>query len=150
MGHIHEKIDFTTAVYIVRDGKVLLHKHKKLDIWLPPGGHIELDEDPNQAALREAREETGFSIELIGHARLQIDPQDGTQDLIPPMFINRHHINETHEHVDLAYFGRILEGELRPEDNVEMRWFDAGDLKREGVSDAVRAYALAAIAYVKN
>ena len=49
MAHIHEKIDFTTSVFIVRDGKVLLHKHKKLGIWLQPGGHIELDEDPNQA-----------------------------------------------------------------------------------------------------
>ena len=49
MAHIHEKIDFTTSVFIVRNGKVLLHKHKKLGIWLQPGGHIELDEDPNQA-----------------------------------------------------------------------------------------------------
>ncbi len=57
MAHIHEKIDFTASVYIVFKNKVLLHKHKKLGIWLQPGGHIELDEDPNEAALREAKEE---------------------------------------------------------------------------------------------
>ncbi len=60
MAHLHEKIDFTASVYIVREGKVLLHKHKKLGIWLPPGGHIEPEEDPNQAALREAKEESGL------------------------------------------------------------------------------------------
>ena len=55
MAHIHEKIDFTVAIFVVYDGKVLLIHHRKLDKWLPLGGHIELDEDPEMAALREAR-----------------------------------------------------------------------------------------------
>ena len=56
MAHIHEKIDFTVAIFVVHDEKILLIHHRKLDKWLPLGGHIELDEDPEQAALREARE----------------------------------------------------------------------------------------------
>lgn len=58
MAHLHEKIDFTTSVYIVRDDQVLLHKHKKLGIWLPPGGHIELFDrkiiDENTLGLKDA------------------------------------------------------------------------------------------------
>ena len=46
MPHIHEKIDFTVSLFIVQDGKVLVIHHKKLGQWLPIGGHIELDEDP--------------------------------------------------------------------------------------------------------
>ncbi len=42
MAHIHERIDFTASVYVVYENKVLLHKHKKLGVWLPPGGHVEL------------------------------------------------------------------------------------------------------------
>lgn len=53
MAHIHEKIDFTVEVFVVFQNKVLLRKHDKYKIWLSVGGHIELDEDPNQAALRE-------------------------------------------------------------------------------------------------
>ena len=49
MPHIHEKIDFTVAIFVVHDGKVLLIHHRKLDQWLPLGGHIELDEDPEIA-----------------------------------------------------------------------------------------------------
>jgi hypothetical protein len=30
--------DFTVAVLVVHDGKVLLHWHRKLGRWLPPGG----------------------------------------------------------------------------------------------------------------
>jgi hypothetical protein len=55
MPHIHEKIDFTVAIFVVHDGKVLIIHHRKLDKWLPLGGHIELDEEPEQAALREAK-----------------------------------------------------------------------------------------------
>ena len=33
---------FTVAVFVVWEGKVLLHFHRKLGMWLPPGGHIEL------------------------------------------------------------------------------------------------------------
>ena len=66
MAHIHEKIDFTVAIVVVHEGKVLLIHHRKLDKWLPVGGHIELDEDPEQAALREAREEIRLEVELLG------------------------------------------------------------------------------------
>ena len=43
MAHIHEKIDFTVAIFVVQEGRVLLIHHRKLDRWLPLGGHIELD-----------------------------------------------------------------------------------------------------------
>jgi len=66
MAHIHEKIDFTVAIFVVHDRKILLIHHRKLDKWLPLGGHIELDEDPEQAALREAKEESGLDVELLG------------------------------------------------------------------------------------
>lgn len=145
MAHIHEKIDFTASVYIVEDGKILLHKHKKLGIWLPPGGHIELDEDPNAAAAREAKEECGLHVELVGHAQLPVAPDDGSQDLIPPRFLNRHRFNETHEHIDLVYFGRPIGGQLSAEEGTEVRWFDKSELESIELKSAVRAYALCAL-----
>ena len=44
---------FTVAVFVVWEGKVLLHRHRKLGMWLPPGGHIEKVELPDEAAVRE-------------------------------------------------------------------------------------------------
>ena len=43
---------FTTSVYILEEQKVLLIFHKKLQKWLPPGGHIEPNEAPPEAARR--------------------------------------------------------------------------------------------------
>jgi ADP-ribose pyrophosphatase YjhB (NUDIX family) len=149
MAHIHEKIDFTASIYIVQDSKVLLHKHKKLGIWLQPGGHIELDEDPVEGALREAQEETGFVVELIGQDSPETQPLTRSRSLQLPMFLNRHNYDEAHEHIDFSYFARVVGGELTPEEGVEMRWFSREDIEKNEVKlyDDTRAYALAALDY---
>ena len=74
MAHIHEKIDFTVAIFVVQNGRILLIHHRNLDKWLPLGGHIELDEDPETAALREAREESGLEVELLGERAPTTEP----------------------------------------------------------------------------
>src|SRR3974377_1559521 len=95
MAHIHERIDFTVAVFVVNAGKVLLIHHRNLNKWLPLGGHIELDEDPEAAALREAREESGLDVELLGERPPTTG--DGTRALIAPRFLDIHRINPTHD-----------------------------------------------------
>src|SRR5262245_32167127 len=106
MAHIHEKIDFTASVYVVHVNKVLLHWHKKAGIWLPPGGHIELDEDPNQAALREVKEEAGLAVRLVGNPDVAYGEVGEELELVTPRFLNRHFYDSshTHEHVDNVYF----------------------------------------------
>src|SRR6266478_6933292 len=108
MGHIHEKIDFTVAIFVVSNEQVLLIHHRQLDKWLPLGGHIELDEDPETAALREAREESGLEVELIGERPPTTEP--GTRALIAPRFLDIHRINSTHQHIGMIYWARPLMG----------------------------------------
>ena len=55
---------FTSTVLIVYKDRVLLHQHKKFNSLLPVGGHLERDELPEEAALREVKEETGLSVTL--------------------------------------------------------------------------------------
>jgi len=147
MAHIHDNIDFTASVFIVHGGKVLLHMHTKLGKWLQPGGHIELDEDPNQAAIREVKEETGLDVSLVGAPRIP-ELAGHPNDIIPPKFLNRHPYNATHEHVDLTFFATVLGGELVPENGVQIRWFTREELENRVVEieQTTRAYALAALA----
>ena len=105
MAHIHDKIDFTVAIFVVHDGKILLIHHRQLDKWLPLGGHIELDEDPEQAALREAKEESGLEVELLGERPPTTGP--GTRALIAPRFLDIHRINDTHQHISMMYWARL-------------------------------------------
>lgn len=149
MAHIHKKIDFTTSVYIVFNNKVLLHKHKVLNLWLPPGGHIELDEDPNESAVREAKEETGLYVTLIGETKIY-DSHDRARDLIPPRFLNRHFYDKTrtHEHVDLCFFARSESNNARHEvEGGEVRWFTKEEIERNehNIVPDVQAHALKAL-----
>lgn len=92
---------FTVAVFVVWEGKVLLHLHRKLGMWLPPGGHIERDELPDDAAVREVLEETGLRVELVGEKRE--DVQDPVQ-LHRPAGVQLENIGPGHQHIDLIYF----------------------------------------------
>lgn len=147
MAHLHEKIDFTVAIFVVEAGRVLLIHHRKLDRWLPLGGHVELDEDPEQAALREAREESGFEVELVGERPPTTGP--GTRALIAPRFLDIHRIHETHEHIGMIYWARPKGGVLRlaAEEHHDIRWCAVEELDalRPAMSDAVKWYACKAV-----
>jgi 8-oxo-dGTP pyrophosphatase MutT (NUDIX family) len=152
MAHIHEKIDFTVAIFVVRDGKVLLIHHRKLDQWLPLGGHIELDEDPETAALREAKEESGLEVELVGERPPTTGP--GTRALIAPRFLDIHRITETHEHIGMIYWARPKDGtlSLSAGEHHDIRWCSAGELDRlePPMSRAVKWYCRKAIKEVSD
>jgi 8-oxo-dGTP pyrophosphatase MutT (NUDIX family) len=148
MAHIHEKIDFTVAIFVVHDGKILLIHHRKLAKWLPLGGHIELDEDPEQAALREAKEESGLDVELLGECPPTTSP--GTRALLAPRFLDIHRINETHEHIGLLYWARPKKSaavQLATAEHHDIRWCAIDELEKLSppMTDAVRWYCLKAI-----
>ncbi|MBP7133760.1 NUDIX domain-containing protein [Patescibacteria group bacterium] len=123
MPHIHEKVDFTAEVFIVYQNRVLLRFHDKYHIWLGVGGHIELDEDPTQAAVREVKEEVGLDITLVGDlAPTGLDSAEH-RELLPPRFMNRHRISDTHEHVTFTYFGRSTSDNVVPDgDDISNEW----------------------------
>jgi 8-oxo-dGTP pyrophosphatase MutT (NUDIX family) len=145
--HIHDKIDFTVAIFVVHESRVLLIHHRKLDKWLPLGGHIELEEDPEQAALREAREESGFEVELIGERPPTTEP--GTRALIAPRFLDIHRINDTHEHIGMIYWARPRDGNmtLAPEEHHAIRWCSPAELDelQPPMSNAVKWYCRKAL-----
>lgn len=146
MPHIHEKVDFTVEVFVVHKNKVLLRLHEKYKIWLSVGGHIELDEEPNQAALREVKEEVGLDVELIDILRpFEQNTKDYTE-LIPPKFMNIHTINETHRHIALTYFARATTDQVKPEKaDDQWKWLDAKELGAMDLRPSIKYYAQKAL-----
>lgn len=153
MAHIHEKIDFTTGVYVVNDNAVLLRKHEKYHMWLHLGGHVELDEDPNECAVREAKEESGLDVRLIGTTPPENTIEGpGFRHIIAPAFMNMHYITQTdvHQHCDFIYFATSLTRELNPHEDeklCDMRWFTREDLENPEYEllPSVAFYAKAAL-----
>jgi len=148
MPHVHEKIDYAADLLIVNGDAVLLRMHDKYHMWLAPGGHVELDEDFVEAALREAKEETGIDAKLIGKVSTAED--DLGRELLLPAFINRHRINDVHEHISFIYFGTSDTRELNPapgETTDGFKWFTRDELSdpKYGVSKRIQMYANAAL-----
>ena len=148
MAHIHEKIDYTTDVFIVYKNKVLLRMHEKYNIWLVPGGHIELDEDPNEAALREVKEETGLNVVLWKENKSPVKDDGRVKILIPPVCMNRHRVGDTHEHISLVYFATSSTDEVCPNEGERQdacKWFTQEELSNKEIPQNIREYATLAL-----
>jgi 8-oxo-dGTP pyrophosphatase MutT (NUDIX family) len=142
--HLHEKIDFTVSIFIVKDHKVLFILHKQLNRWLPIGGHIELDENPEQAAIREAREESGLEVELVGE-RPPLEKEAGFMPILNSQYLDIHLIKEPHWHIGMIYFARVKSGEvkLNVEEHKDIQWLSEKDLEDQkwGLSKPLKFYA---------
>lgn len=151
MPHIHDKIDFAVEVFVVYNNKVLLRFHDKYKIWLSVGGHVELDEDPTQAAVREVKEEVGLDILLWdGNKQLSIERPD-FQELIPPVSMNRHPINDTHTHISMIYFATATTDVVVPEKETDTwRWLSREELDAmQDLREDIRFYARRALEILK-
>ncbi|MBI2623716.1 MAG: NUDIX domain-containing protein [Candidatus Liptonbacteria bacterium] len=150
MSHIHEKIDFTVGVFVVYKGRVLLRKHDKYDLWLCVGGHVELHEDPNEAALREVKEEVGLDV-VLWNGNQRTTYSGGApwydRELIPPVGINRHVVGPAgHEHVDFKYFAVATSENVVPENkDDEWRWLKKSELGTIEILPNIRFWAEAAL-----
>ena len=123
---------FTATAFVVDGERTLLHWHKRLQQWMPPGGHIEPEEDPVEAALREVLEETGITAEIISPASAL--PFDYPRQVPPPYTILIEDIpgpDGRHQHIDLIYFCRPVAGagSVDPSPDPTLRWVHESELR---------------------
>jgi 8-oxo-dGTP diphosphatase len=153
MGHIHKLIDYTVGPVIIHPDKtkVLLVLHPRYKKWLCIGGHIELDESPDQALLREIEEECGLQVEVLSE---KPDLKSESSEILwRPRFIDIHDANAPHKHIGLTYFCLAKSADFRLSDeHEEMRWFTGDELDAlDGeVPDQVVYYCKTALNEVKN
>ena len=89
-----DPVHVTGSGIVVGSRGVVLLEHKRLGIWLQPGGHIDPGETPWDAALRESREETGLDV------RFATVGADGRPPLV---HVDVHDGGRGHTHLDLRY-----------------------------------------------
>lgn len=149
MPHIHEKIDFTVEVYIVHKNKILLRMHDRFKIWLSVGGHIELDEDPVEAGIREVKEEVGLDVKIVGTVNDLEKNEFEYREILVPRHVGRHKVNDVHDHVMFVYFATsdtdIIAQPVHEHEQAETRWFSIEDLDKIDLSPNVRLYAREAL-----
>ena len=143
----------TATVYIVKDKRVLLHKHKKYNTWFPVGGHLKENELPHMGAIREAKEESGLEISLF--QKNEDSFSVGLVERVPsPVAIYHEGIGGKEEFLDFIYIGIPEEGEISPEEGESsvFRWFSESELldKEENIKIHIRNTALKCLYLIKN
>lgn len=122
----------TGSAIVVGPRGVVLHRHKRMGIWLQPGGHLEPGEAPWQAARREASEETGLALR---------HPPGGLR----LVHVDVHRAPLCHVHLDLRYVLLTADRDPCPPpgESQDVRWFSWAEAL--GVADAGLAGALRAV-----
>lgn len=99
----------TVSGFVVHEGRVALYLHPKLRKWLPAGGHIEPGESPQEAVLREVREEFGLEAGLLRLAP-RVKYEGGPRQTEPPYTVLEYWLAPDHGHIDYVYFLRCRAG----------------------------------------
>ena len=135
---------FTATAFVIDSkNRVLLLWHRRLQRWMPPGGHVEEDETPEDAAKRECKEETNLDVEIIGDAEPNLfarNPAEGRM-LTKPVAMLLENIpacpersEGAHQHMDFLYLARPLNEthaqELAKDESDGMRWFTKEEIAK--------------------
>lgn len=139
--------------------RVGLIKHPLFGVWMQPGGHVEDDETPFEAALREAREETGLDrLRLLDvHTPPFLATTATTIPMPLPVWVREHpvphgdnHVRDAHVHIDFKFLA-IAESDV-PTDVPDhpFEWFDRGRITELDTLDDVRAAGVALFDLVES
>jgi 8-oxo-dGTP pyrophosphatase MutT (NUDIX family) len=151
MPHIHETYDFVASAFVVYNNKVLFANHPRYGKWLPIGGHVELDEDPEETLLREIKEEAGLEVRLLGDRPELHTP--GVKTLVTPHYMNVHEANPPHKHISLIYFVAAKSDKVvKSDEHTELLWLSDKDLDSPeyDLPPSLKFYARQAIRCAKN
>lgn len=126
-----DPVHVTASALVVGPRGTVLHRHRRLGRWLQPGGHVDEDESPADAAVRETLEETGLHVRHPGDA--------------PVVFhLDVHAAADDHVHLDMRFL--LLAPDRTPSpapgESPDVRWFtweEAEAIADEALIGALRA-----------
>ena len=140
---------YFSAGYLVKDDKVFLVHHKKFDKWTPPGGHIDENETPDQALIREWKEELSLDIEILPAYENAFAGDANATPISMPFHIDLEREGFNVPHVGYFFYVKladssqeikVLEDELH-----DAKWFSKDDLPNLQTFNQVKALANYAI-----
>ena len=135
------KKTFTSTVYIISKKKVLLLNHKKFNLLLGVGGHIEKNETPQEAAIREVLEEIGIKIDLVSN---DIIPNDAnsirSKFLVPPSFVLKEIIGKDLINIDYIFYSYI-DNCQKVSETKGLNWYSLEELSQRNINSDVLFYS---------
>ena len=126
--------------------------HKKLQVWLPPGGHVEENELPDDAVLREIHEETGVKAEILFNKNNLTIADNKCRGLKRPFMVLLENIEGdwSHNHIDMIYICTALNEDLvmQTSEASAIGWFSPEHIEGLKTYDNVKQTIRKAIEYI--
>jgi len=135
------QVHYTATVFVIHENKLLLLKQAKSPFWLLPGGHIEDNELPHEAAIREVLEETGLQVEL-----LQKPDEKARTSIATPLPVPiAVQLLPCRDKKDISFYftAKVISGELKIDsESKQAKWFTLEEmLNTPEVGPNTRYYA---------
>jgi len=115
-------LEVPSVTVVIRDDRqhVLLVRHAEGDVWVTPGGAVEPEEVPADAAVREVWEETGLHVRLTRIVGVYGGPE----------FVVRYRNGDASSYLTVAFEAETLTGQPRPdgEETLEVRYFSRDEI----------------------
>lgn len=110
-----------TAAVVDEQGRLLLQQREDNGLWAMPGGVMEMTESLPQAAVREAREETGYAVEVTGLVGTYTDARH----------VIAHSDGQVRRQFNVCFRARVVGGELAvSEESRQVGWFTPEEVGR--------------------
>jgi 8-oxo-dGTP pyrophosphatase MutT (NUDIX family) len=146
---IETKRCIVAEVPIVYKNKILLMEHRKLGGWFYTGGHVNPGEIPEDAAMREAKEESGLDVEIVNCGKERT--VSGVNRAKGPLCIGLMTYNYKsgrHLHYEIFFLARPKNGikglKRNRKESLDMGWFSKRELK--GLDMTPNAYGISRMA----
>jgi len=117
-------LEVPAVTVLARDeqGRVVLVRHAEVDRWVTPGGAVEPEELPAEAALREMWEETGLHVELTRLVGVFGGPE----------YVVRYRNGDRTSYVMTVFEARVVGGRPRPDgvETTDVRFFTREEIEQ--------------------
>jgi 8-oxo-dGTP diphosphatase len=109
----------------------LLVDHKKAKLWLPPGGHVEINEHPQETVKREVREELGIEAKFIFEAPLFLTVTNTVGNVTLHTDVSLWYILEGNRHDQITF---------DTEEFYQIRWFHPNEIPYQNSDPHIRRF----------
>jgi len=140
------KVHFVVNAAIWRNDRILLEK-KPNGYWKLPGGHLEKDETPEEALIREIKEELGCTIKFIDYPQLFSEPEYNAFGSHNPICTFSHtvdsdnHLKKKHLNFGFIYLVRPT-STIKPLEGQEIIWIAQSEVNTCEISRGIKSMIL--------
>lgn len=150
--YLSKLMKFITTAFIFHENKLLFVLHKKNNLWMHVGGHVEEGESFEDALHREIREEVNLTVQLIDVFDLHMDTTDVVKPQCNPFFIHDGVNPEGKRYVALDYVCKATTSDvtLQESELLDYRWVEEKDIQNLKTYLYLKKLALKAFAFYKE